>query len=88
MSDSEVKKKGNPAAGCQNCGSSAWVLILDEYPPNHTKIVAFACSGYDPNEDKRTLCNAVMPVNIPLDKVRDLSDREEIVDNPDGVVVS
>ncbi|MHA2068766.1 MAG: hypothetical protein ACXABY_30750 [Candidatus Thorarchaeota archaeon] len=78
MSSNGDGKAKNPAAGCQNCGSSAWVLMLDEFPPNHTKIIAFVCSGYNPETDQRTLCNAIMRVDIKLEDMRDMSDREPV----------
>jgi hypothetical protein len=74
------KQTGRPAAGCQNCGSSSWILELDAYPPNHTKIIRLVCAGYDAEQDQRMLCGAYMDVDIVLADIRTLEDREEIVD--------
>jgi hypothetical protein len=66
-------KSGHPAAGCTGCGASAWVLILDAYPPNHTKIVHLVCAA----------CKYAMLVDIPLDSMRVHDDRTPVEEDID-----
>lgn len=66
-----MSEKNIPLCGCQNCGVAAWMMELDKFPPLHTKIVKFHCAG----------CRAMMKVNIDLATMRNLSDREEVVDD-------
>ena len=75
MSDETVARRV-PCAGCEQCGLAAWVLVLDEFPPNHTKITAFVCAG----------CKQIMPVNIDVNDMRDRSEWTE-VHNDGGDVV-
>lgn len=67
-----AKSKQVPAAGCTACGAHAWALILDKFPPNHTKITHFVCVA----------CGGGMEVAINTSDMRDRSKWTE-VDNGD-----
>ncbi len=61
-------KDNTPCAGCTNCGAHAWALILDAYPPHHTKITYLVCVS----------CGGGMAVSIEISDMRDRTGWEEL----------
>ena len=56
-------EQGTPCAGCTACGAHAWAIILDQFPPVHTKITHFVCVA----------CGGGMEVDINIADMRDRS---------------
>jgi hypothetical protein len=67
-----MSEKSVPAAGCpkEDCEAGAWVIVLDDFPPNHTKITHFVCAA----------CHYAMEVSILIGDMRDRSNWEEVKD--------
>jgi hypothetical protein len=55
------RNQGIPIAGCSNWGMGVWHIVLDAYPPMHTKIVAYSCATKG--------CDVVVNVDINIHEI-------------------